>query len=63
MMEEINRLPREQVGTWLGRVWRRRFQLSEMLSQATPEEAQRITAAFLNMKKLDLRALEAARRG
>jgi DNA-binding MarR family transcriptional regulator len=31
MADEINRTPREQVGMWLGRVWRRRFQLSEML--------------------------------
>ena len=38
-------------------------QLNEMLSQATPEQAQRITEAFLSMKKLDIRALEAARRG
>ena len=38
-------------------------QLNEMLSSATPEEAQRITSAFLDMKKLDIRTLEAARRG
>lgn len=31
MADEINRTSREQVGIWLGRVWRRRFQLSEML--------------------------------
>lgn len=31
MTDEMNRTPREQVGAWLGRVWRRRFQLSEML--------------------------------
>ena len=38
-------------------------QLSEMLSAATPEEAQRITEAFLSMKKLDITALEKARLG
>jgi predicted 3-demethylubiquinone-9 3-methyltransferase (glyoxalase superfamily) len=37
--------------------------LSAMLAGATPEEAQRITKAFLGMKKLDIRALERARLG
>lgn len=38
-------------------------QMSVMLASATPEEAQRITEAFLQMKKLDIHALEAARLG
>ena len=37
--------------------------MSELLSTATPEEAQRITEVFLGMKKLDIRALEQAKRG
>jgi predicted 3-demethylubiquinone-9 3-methyltransferase (glyoxalase superfamily) len=37
--------------------------MSELLSTATPEEAQRITEAFLGMKRLDIRALEQAKRG
>lgn len=37
--------------------------LNEMLSAATPEEAKRITEAFLQMKKLDIRALEKAKQG
>ena len=37
--------------------------MSELLSAATPEEAQRITEAFLGMKRLDIRALEQAKRG
>jgi len=37
--------------------------LNELLDAATPDEAKRITEAFLNMKKLDIRALEAAKRG
>lgn len=37
--------------------------LNEMLEAATPEEAARITEAFLGMKKLDIRALEAAKLG
>jgi len=37
--------------------------LNEMLSAATPEEAKRITEAFLQMKKLDIRALERAKQG
>jgi predicted 3-demethylubiquinone-9 3-methyltransferase (glyoxalase superfamily) len=36
--------------------------LNELLDAATPDEAKRITEAFLNMKKLDIRALEAAKR-
>ncbi|MGI6238087.1 MAG: MarR family winged helix-turn-helix transcriptional regulator [Christensenellales bacterium] len=31
MSDEIVRDSRDEVGRWLGRVWRRRFQLSEML--------------------------------
>ncbi|MEN6635439.1 MAG: VOC family protein [Clostridiaceae bacterium] len=38
-------------------------QLSEMLATALPEEAERITEAFLGMKKLDIAALEQARLG
>lgn len=38
-------------------------QLSEMLATASPEEAERITEAFLVMKKLDIAALEQARLG
>ena len=38
-------------------------QLSEMLATASPEEAERITEAFLGMKKLDIAALEQARLG
>lgn len=37
--------------------------MSELLSSAMPEEAQRITEAFLGMKKLDIHALEQAKRG
>jgi predicted 3-demethylubiquinone-9 3-methyltransferase (glyoxalase superfamily) len=37
--------------------------MSELLSSATPEQAQRITEAFLAMKKLDIRALEQAKLG
>ena len=38
-------------------------QLSEMLATASPEEAERITEAFLGMKKLEIAALEQARLG
>ena len=37
--------------------------MSELLASATPEQAQRVTQAFLAMKKLDIRALEQAKRG
>ena len=37
--------------------------MSELLASATPEQAQRVTQAFLAMKKLDIRALEKAKRG
>ena len=37
--------------------------MNDLLYAATPEEASRITEAFLDMKKLDIRALEAAKRG
>lgn len=37
--------------------------LNEMLYAATPEEAKRITEAFLQMKKLDIRVLERAKQG
>ena len=37
--------------------------MSELLSSATEEESTRITEAFLSMKKLDIRALEQAKRG
>lgn len=37
--------------------------MSRLLATATPEEAQRITQAFLQMKKLDIRALELAKLG
>lgn len=37
--------------------------MNDLMYFATPEEAQRITEAFLAMKKLDIRALEAAKRG
>lgn len=36
-------------------------QLSELLASASPEEAQRVTQAFLSMKKLDIAALERAK--
>ena len=36
-------------------------QLSELLASASPEEAQRVTQAFLRMKKLDIAALERAK--
>ena len=38
-------------------------QLSEMLATASPEEAERITEAFLGMKKLEITALEQASLG
>ncbi len=38
-------------------------QLGRMLETATEEEAKRITQSFLGMKKLDIAALEQARRG
>jgi hypothetical protein len=34
-----------------------------MLRDGTPEQKQRVTQAFLTMKKFDLAALEAAYRG
>ena len=37
--------------------------MGELLGSASPEEAARITQAFLQMKKLDIRALEQARNG
>ncbi len=38
-------------------------QLGRMLETANAEEAKRLTKAFLGMKKLDIAALEQARRG
>lgn len=37
--------------------------LGKMMSEGTPEEIDRITQAFLKMKKFDLAELERARRG
>jgi len=37
--------------------------LNELLQEGTPEQAQRVTRAFLAMKKLDIAALEQAHRG
>ena len=39
------------------------LRLSEMLGDKDPEKAQRVMAAMLKMKKLDMPALEAAYRG
>ncbi|HEY9481211.1 MAG TPA: VOC family protein [Candidatus Paceibacterota bacterium] len=37
--------------------------MSEMMTKATPEQLDRVTQAFLKMKKFDLKALEAAYQG
>ena len=66
--EKLSAVPEAEQCGWLkdqfGLSWQivpRR--LNELLSSATPEEAARITEAFLGMKKLDILALEAAKNG
>ena len=66
--EKLSAVPEAEQCGWLkdkfGLSWQIvPVQLGELLSSAMPEEAQRITEAFLSMKKLDIRALEQARLG
>ncbi len=66
--EKLSAVPEAEQCGWLkdkfGLSWQIvPVQMNEMLASATPEEAQRITQAFLQMKKLDIRALEEARLG
>ena len=66
--EKLSAVPEAEQCGWLkdkfGLSWQIvPAQLGELLSSAKPEEAQRITEAFLSMKKLDIRALEQARLG
>jgi predicted 3-demethylubiquinone-9 3-methyltransferase (glyoxalase superfamily) len=66
--EKLSAVPEAEQCGWLKDKFGLSWQIvprmmSELLSSATEEEAQRITTAFLGMKKLDIRALEAAKRG
>jgi len=66
--EKLSAVPESEQCGWLKDKFGLSWQIvptimGEMLSSATPEEAQRITEAFLQMKKLDIAALEQARLG
>lgn len=66
--EKLSHVPEAEACGWVkdrfGISWQIvPMRLNELLSSGTREEINRVTNAFLNMKKLDIEALEAAARG
>lgn len=66
--EKLSAVPEAEQCGWLkdkfGMVWQvSPTAMNDMLESGTPEQAARVTQAFLKMKKFDIAALEAAYRG
>lgn len=68
LWQRLSHVPEAEQCGWLKDAYGLSWQIvpaamGEMLANGTPEERARITAAFLKMKKMDIAALEKAKRG
>lgn len=66
--EKLSAVPEAEQCGWLKDKYGLSWQvvpsaMNRMMSQGTPEQVQRVTQAFLTMKKFDIAALEAAYQG